>query len=141
VPPAEAGSVITRAVSARLKSCPDTEQDLTGCGKAPHRLALKGHGFQPCHAGLENRLGEAAFRPTSRSLSSFSAAWKAVLHPPYGAKYPEISRISCVVPCAKASLLPLVLGTMAMFDVIAPSLAFSVETVGCGEPSGHSVRK
>ena len=53
----------------------------------------------------------------------------------YGAKYPEISRISCVVPCPQASLLPSTLGTMAMFDVIAPSLAFS------GEPSGHSVRK
>ncbi len=31
-------------------------------------------------------------------------------------------------------------GTMAMLEVIAPSLAFKVETSGCVPPLGHSVR-
>ena len=48
--------------------------------------------------------------------------------------------ISWVSPWAQASVLPLVFGTTAMFDVIAPSRAFSVETCGWLSPSGHSVR-
>ena len=32
------------------------------------------------------------------------------------------------------------LGTIAMFDVMAPSMAFSVDTTGLFSPSGHSVR-
>src|SRR5271170_4761193 len=36
---------------------------------------------------------------------------------------------------------PLLVGTMAMFEVIAPSSALSVETSGCDPPAGHSVRK
>ena len=47
----------------------------------------------------------------------------------YGAKYPVMSSINCVVPCAQASVLPSVLGTMAMFEVTAPSTAFNVETL------------
>ncbi len=50
--------------------------------------------------------------------------------PTYGAKYPEISRIRCVGFDANALTEPLVVGTMAMFDVIAPSMAFSVDTKG-----------
>src|SRR5580698_4013834 len=76
-------------------------------------------------------------RSSNRSLSRESRQRRSL----YGAKYPEISRINCVEPWAHASVLPSVLGTMAMFDVTAPSLAFSVDTVGCGSPSGHSVRK
>src|SRR5689334_10963964 len=62
---------------------------------------------------------------------------------PYGAKYPEISRISCVSAFANASMEPLLtlLGTIAMFDVTNPSRAFSVETTGCCWPAGHNVRK
>jgi|BarGraIncu00222A_1022003.scaffolds.fasta_scaffold06675_5 hypothetical protein len=41
-----------------------------------------------------------------------------------------MSRISCVMPDAYASILPLLVGTTAMFEVIAPSIAFSVETTG-----------
>jgi len=45
-----------------------------------------------------------------------------------------------VVPEAPASILPLLVGTIAMFEVMKPSGAFSVETVGWGSPSGHKVR-
>ena len=58
----------------------------------------------------------------------------------YGAKKPEISSSNCVVPEAPASILPLLVGTTAMFEVMKPSAAFSVETVGWGSPSGHKVR-
>ena len=51
-----------------------------------------------------------------------------------------MSRISCVIPDAKASTFPLVLGTIAMLLVIEPSSAFKVETSGFGWPSGHKVR-
>src|SRR5271157_2520873 len=51
-----------------------------------------------------------------------------------------MSSTSCVRLEAKASILPLLVGTIAMFDVTAPSIAFSVETPGCIPPSGHSVR-
>ena len=57
-----------------------------------------------------------------------------------GAKYPEMSRIICVTPAANASVLPSLLGTIAMFDVIAASTAFRVETVGWPCASGHNVR-
>ena len=36
--------------------------------------------------------------------------------------------------------LPLPLGTIAMFEVMAPSIAFSVETVGFCSGSGHNVK-
>src|SRR5215472_6701104 len=45
-----------------------------------------------------------------------------------------------VVPEAYASTLPLWFPTIAMFDVTAPSDAFSVETDGMGSPSAQSVR-
>jgi len=48
----------------------------------------------------------------------------------YGAKYAEMSSTNWVMPEAYASILPLTLGTMAMFEVIHPSAAFSVETTG-----------
>ena len=35
---------------------------------------------------------------------------------------------------------PLVVGTMAMFDVTAPSMAFKVDTKGWTAPCGHKVR-
>jgi len=41
---------------------------------------------------------------------------------------------------AKASIQPLLRGTIAMFEVIAPSTALRVETVGFGQPSGHKVK-
>src|SRR5437762_10781201 len=37
--------------------------------------------------------------------------------------------------------LPLFAGTIAMFEVIAPSNAFNVDTNGCGLPWGDNVRK
>src|ERR1017187_8431945 len=52
-----------------------------------------------------------------------------------------MSRISCVIPDAKASTFPLVLGTIAMLLVMEPYRAFKVETSGFVCPSGHSVRK
>lgn len=36
-------------------------------------------------------------------------------------------------------MLPLAVGTMALFDVIVPSGAFNVDTDGCVSPLGHSV--
>lgn len=36
---------------------------------------------------------------------------------------------------------PFVVGTIAILEVIAPSDAFSVDTSGCGWPSGQMVRK
>ena len=51
-----------------------------------------------------------------------------------------MSRTNCVIPFAKASTLPLVLGTIAMLLETDPSCAFKVETVGWLAPSGHSVR-
>src|ERR1035437_7476709 len=52
-----------------------------------------------------------------------------------------MSRISCVDPNAYASTFPLVLATIAMLEVIQPSIAFSVENGrGLPVPSGHSVR-
>ena len=35
---------------------------------------------------------------------------------------------------------PSFVGTIAMFDVMKPSLAFRVETVGWFSPCGHNVR-
>jgi hypothetical protein len=40
---------------------------------------------------------------------------------------------------ARASMLRLVVGTMAMLEVIAPSLALSVETPGWVPPAAHKV--
>ena len=42
----------------------------------------------------------------------------------------EMSSTNWVMPEAYASILPLTFGTMAMFEVIHPSAAFSVETTG-----------
>ena len=55
----------------------------------------------------------------------------------YGAKYAERSRINAVGLGANASIAPFVVGTMAMFEVITPSPALSVETVGVA-PVGAS---
>jgi hypothetical protein len=38
-------------------------------------------------------------------------------------------------------MLPLVVGTMAMSELIAPSLALSVETPGCLPPAAYRVRQ
>ena len=51
-----------------------------------------------------------------------------------------MSKINCVSPAAYASMDPLLVGKIAMFDVIHPSGAFSVDTAGWFYPSGHSVR-
>jgi hypothetical protein len=40
---------------------------------------------------------------------------------------------------AKASILPFVVGTMGMLEVMALSTALSVETFGCVFASGHRV--
>src|ERR1019366_1264378 len=45
-----------------------------------------------------------------------------------------------VKPEACASTWRLVVGTIAMFEVIAPSNAFRVETSGRNCPSGHNVK-
>ena len=59
----------------------------------------------------------------------------------YGAKYPDISRINCTGCDPKALITPFVVGTIAILEVIAPSIAFSVETRGCVVSWGQSVRK
>src|SRR5258707_472607 len=59
----------------------------------------------------------------------------------YGAKYPKRSRIRCVELEPKALTDPLVVGMIAIFDVMAPSCAFSVETSGRSGPCGQRVRK
>src|ERR1019366_6155333 len=59
---------------------------------------------------------------------------------PYCPKYPEISTIRCVWSLAKALIDPLVAGTIARFEVIAPSSAFSVDTSGRVCPCGHNVK-
>ena len=38
-------------------------------------------------------------------------------------------------------MFPLFVGTMAMLDVTAPSMAFKVETVGWFSPFGHKDKK
>jgi hypothetical protein len=48
----------------------------------------------------------------------------------YWPKYPKISTTRCVGSLANALIKPLVAGTIAMFEVIAPSNAFSVATRG-----------
>jgi hypothetical protein len=58
----------------------------------------------------------------------------------YGAKYPERSKISCVGLVANALTHPLLVGGIAIFEVIAPSSAFKVETTGIICPFGHRVR-
>src|SRR5437763_1771512 len=49
---------------------------------------------------------------------------------PYCPKYPNTSTIRCVGLVAYALMLPLVVGTIARLDVIAPSSALSVATPG-----------
>jgi hypothetical protein len=51
-----------------------------------------------------------------------------------------MSNTKCVESDAKALTEPLVVGTIAMFEVTAASKAFSVETRGCAAPCGHNVR-
>ncbi len=51
-----------------------------------------------------------------------------------------MSRINCVKPCANASVEPSIFGTIAIFDVMNPSYAFSVDTPGCVCPSAYNVR-
>src|SRR5438270_11298536 len=58
----------------------------------------------------------------------------------YGAKYPDISKIKCTDCDPKPLIKPLVVGTIAMLEVIAPSTAFRVETRGRVVPCGQSVR-
>jgi hypothetical protein len=48
----------------------------------------------------------------------------------YGAKYPNRSRTKNVLPSANALISVLLVGTMAILLVMAPSIAFSVETTG-----------
>ena len=60
-------------------------------------------------------------------------------NPTHGAKYDEMSRIRCVALDGYALMAPPVAPTIAMFDVMAPSKAFRVDTVGRVPPSGHSV--
>src|ERR1700739_3321275 len=59
----------------------------------------------------------------------------------YGTKYPEISMTTCVGFDPKMLIDPFAAGTIARLDVIAPSIAFSVEASGWLEPCGHNVRK
>jgi len=58
----------------------------------------------------------------------------------YCAKYPKMSITTCVELLAKALIVPFVVGTIAMFEVIAPSTAFNVDTTGRVCPCGHKVR-
>src|SRR5579872_1063648 len=51
-----------------------------------------------------------------------------------------MSRINCVNAFAYEATEPLAVGTIAMFEVICPSSAFNVETIGRVAPCGHSVR-
>src|SRR5947209_11908671 len=52
-----------------------------------------------------------------------------------------MSSTRCVLCGAKAATDPLFAGTLAMFEVMAASEAFRVETCGGGPPPGHRVRK
>ncbi len=52
-----------------------------------------------------------------------------------------MSSIKCVRLEAKTSIEPFAVGTIAMLDVMAPSIAFNVETTGRPWPSGHRVMK
>jgi hypothetical protein len=69
------------------------------------------------------------------------ASSKRLFRTAYGAKYPEISSISCAGFDANELIWPLFVGTIARFEVIEPSIAFSVETSGRAVPCGHNVRK
>ena len=52
----------------------------------------------------------------------------------YGAKYPEMSRIKCAGLEPKALTEPFAVGTIAMFEVMEPSMAFNVDTSGWVAP-------
>jgi len=61
--------------------------------------------------------------------------------PPYGAKYPLMSRITCVRPVTNTLIVPSApAGTIAAFATTLPSNEFRVETRGCADPVGHVVR-
>src|SRR5208283_5966959 len=60
---------------------------------------------------------------------------------PYGAKYPLMSRITCVGFVTNTLIAPLVpAGTIAAFATTLPSNEFRVETSGCACPVGHVLR-
>ena len=60
----------------------------------------------------------------------------------HDAKYPLVSRIRSVVLVTYALTDPFApAGTIAAFDTMLPSNAFSVDTVGCPCPAGHKLRK
>src|ERR1051326_7730627 len=58
----------------------------------------------------------------------------------YGAKYPNMSSTRRTGFVGNALILLLDVGTIARFDVIAPSNAFNVDTAGWLCPCGHNVR-
>ena len=68
------------------------------------------------------------------------AAHAALFTSNYGAKYPNMSSTRRVGLLGNALMLLLDVGTIARFDVTAPSNAFNVDTAGWLCPCGHNVR-
>ena len=67
----------------------------------------------------------------SRDSCSFAKFAAELFCFDYGArKYPEMSMITCVGLDPKILIDPFVVGTIARLEVIAPSIAFRVETSG-----------
>jgi hypothetical protein len=100
--------------------------------KKPWRLA-----FSSTLAG--HRPLDALFHGLMKSI--LRAARLSLCAATYGAKYPNRSSTRCVGLSGKTLTDPLLDGTIARFEVTAPSTALSVATVGCGCPCGHMVMK
>jgi hypothetical protein len=92
----------------------------------------------PAGAGTGSVIGKGADWPTLTITPDGNPIGPAL---ELDAKYAEISRIRWVGELANALIDPLVVGIMAMFEVIAPSSAFSVEASGLVCPWGQSVKK
>lgn len=82
------------------------------------------------------RLNDFAFESGSPGAADRRGAERGY----YGAKYPNKSSTSWVGLDANALIWPLIVGTIAMFDVMVASREFNVDTVGVTPPCGHRVR-
>src|ERR1035441_9800094 len=76
-------------------------------------------------------------RPKGGVLVEIPRPWT---HAGYCPKYPVISTTRWLGLVKNALIHPLVAGTIAIFDVIAPSAALRLATNGCVVPRGHNVR-
>src|ERR1019366_8401487 len=91
---------------------------LIGRDAAAPRLGEPGQGCDSCR--VLAWLNSCWYSPVR---FAFGPAWRAFLPTlsTYCPKYPEISIIMCVRLLANALIDPLVVGTIARFEVIAPS--------------------